>query len=549
MAVSLSPLAGAGWQFFDNNGLPLAGGLLYTYTAGTSTPQATYTTSAGSVANANPIVLDSSGRTTTETWLTQGIAYKFILQTSAGVQIWSNDNVSGINDFTAIYSALSASTGSSLIGYNQGLTGAVTETLQAKLKQTVSVKDFGAVGDGVTDDTTAIQNALNAATGNNLVFPAATSYKVSSTLTIPTGTSVNFQGQKSIIKFTGTSDCLSIANSKNVFLTNPVIDLTNAGANAVALHIKGLWLGGIYNPSITLNNANQGGIYIETSSTGGNNFGSYCIDIINPQIFGTVTSLYGIQTQQTSGDSVGNTHIRIENGWVNKTTSGISLNYTNSSRLCGTTFEAITGDGVYLANCQDVFLSLGEIDSGNYNINFGSGNGRIYDIGSSQSGSWGAGGRVNWGVYVPTTIAYNANPAFSAYLSSNQTITASSWTKVQINTKEFDTNTNFNTSTYRFTPNIPGYYQINCKCDFENSTSPSRTMVSIYKNGVETKRVFDLNISTGVNYSAIGGSGLVYLNGSTDYIEMYCYVSATTAIISSGSNNTYFQASLIRGGQ
>ena len=61
MAVNLSPVAGAGWQFFDNNGTPLSGGLIYTYLAGTSTPQATYTTSSGNVANSNPIVLDIFG--------------------------------------------------------------------------------------------------------------------------------------------------------------------------------------------------------------------------------------------------------------------------------------------------------------------------------------------------------------------------------------------------------------------------------------------------------------------------------------------------------
>mgnify|MGYP003343058003 CR=1 FL=1 len=60
--VYLSPLAGAGSQFFDNNGVPLAGGLLYTYTAGTTTPQTTYTTNAGTIANANPIVLNAFGR-------------------------------------------------------------------------------------------------------------------------------------------------------------------------------------------------------------------------------------------------------------------------------------------------------------------------------------------------------------------------------------------------------------------------------------------------------------------------------------------------------
>jgi len=100
MAVKLSPLAGAGWQFFDNLGTPLAGGLVYTYTAGTTTPQATYTSSAGTIANANPIVLDSAGRTANEVWLTVGVAYKFVLQTPAAITIGTYDNISGINDLT-----------------------------------------------------------------------------------------------------------------------------------------------------------------------------------------------------------------------------------------------------------------------------------------------------------------------------------------------------------------------------------------------------------------------------------------------------------------
>jgi hypothetical protein len=107
MAVKLSPLAGAGWQFFDNLGVPLAGGLLYTYTAGTTTPQATYTSSAGTIANANPIVLDSAGRTTNQTWLTVGVAYKLVLQTAAAVTIGTYDNISGINDLTGITSGTS----------------------------------------------------------------------------------------------------------------------------------------------------------------------------------------------------------------------------------------------------------------------------------------------------------------------------------------------------------------------------------------------------------------------------------------------------------
>ena len=96
MAVFLSPIGGAGWQFFNNDGTVLAGGKIYTYAAGTSTPKTTYTTSAGNIAHANPIVLDSSGRVPGgEIWLTAG-TYKFSVFTSANVLIATYDNISGI---------------------------------------------------------------------------------------------------------------------------------------------------------------------------------------------------------------------------------------------------------------------------------------------------------------------------------------------------------------------------------------------------------------------------------------------------------------------
>jgi len=99
MAVSLSPIGGAGWQFFDNNGAPLTGGKLYTYAAGTTTPQATYTTVSGGTAHANPIILDSAGRVPSggEIWLSTGVSYKFVLKTSVDTQIWSADNITGIS--------------------------------------------------------------------------------------------------------------------------------------------------------------------------------------------------------------------------------------------------------------------------------------------------------------------------------------------------------------------------------------------------------------------------------------------------------------------
>lgn len=97
MSVFISPIGGAGWQFFDNNGDPLSGGKLYTYAAGTTTPQTTYTNSLGTIAHANPIVLDAAGRVpgSSEIWL-DFAPYKFVLKDSNDVTLGTWDNISGI---------------------------------------------------------------------------------------------------------------------------------------------------------------------------------------------------------------------------------------------------------------------------------------------------------------------------------------------------------------------------------------------------------------------------------------------------------------------
>ena len=95
MAVNLSPI-GNGVSFLGVTGLPLSGGKLYSYQAGSSTPLATYTTVSGTIANANPIILGTDGRAANEIWLTFGYNYKFILQDSAGATIATYDDIYGI---------------------------------------------------------------------------------------------------------------------------------------------------------------------------------------------------------------------------------------------------------------------------------------------------------------------------------------------------------------------------------------------------------------------------------------------------------------------
>ena len=97
MTVSICPIWN-GTQFFDNGGLPLNGGQIFQYQAGsTSIQEPTYADSLGTIENANPIVLDSSGRIPVEMYLTNGVAYQLVLTLSDGTTVLAFvDNIIGV---------------------------------------------------------------------------------------------------------------------------------------------------------------------------------------------------------------------------------------------------------------------------------------------------------------------------------------------------------------------------------------------------------------------------------------------------------------------
>jgi hypothetical protein len=145
-------------------------------------------------------------------------------------------------------------------------------------------------------------------------------------------------------------------------------------------------------------------------------------------------------------------------------------------------------------------------------------------------------------------------PAFSAYLSANQTITASSQTKVAFNIEEFDTASCYNNTAstvgsipaYSFLPNVAGYYQINVAVNAGTSTTLTRCFVSIFKNGSENKRGTDYLANTTVNGDGVV-SAIIYCNGTTDYLEAQVFIAAVTAVVNgSATFVTYFQAAMIR---
>ena len=213
MTVSLSLLAGSGWQFFDNSGNVLTGGLLYSYTAGTTTPVATYTSVSGLTANSNPIVLDAAGRVPEQIWLTDGAGYKFRLENSVGTQIGSWDNITSQN-------TASSGLAASAISYTAAGSSTV-RTVQAKLQEMVSVKDFGAVGNGVTNDTAAVQLAINS-NAKAVYFPSGT--YLCNLITLVSGQTLYGDGAASIIKYNSGSALLyGLSASAGTYLENITI--------------------------------------------------------------------------------------------------------------------------------------------------------------------------------------------------------------------------------------------------------------------------------------------------------------------------------------
>ena len=150
-------------------------------------------------------------------------------------------------------------------------------------------------------------------------------------------------------------------------------------------------------------------------------------------------------------------------------------------------------------------------------------------------------------VKTPVSAFMGYGPTFSAYRgASSQSISNATYTKVQINTEEWDTASCFDpTTNFRFTPTLAGYYQVSGNVNYDPAAT-GKFFCIIYKNGTAIKG------GTGVpfvatQYLTAAVSALVYLDGSTDYIELYTYQSSGGALTLYDSQTfTFFQAALVR---
>jgi hypothetical protein len=344
-SYTLSPVWGAGAQLFDNSGNVLTGGKIETYEAGTTTPAVTYTDPIGNFFNSNPIVADASGRLANEIWLPINGAYKFVLKDANNVLIATYDNIPSIpqppivNDassisyeqgytvtagaFTVGATYLITSIGTTNfvgIGAAANATGILftatgvgsgtgtaeySRTVQTKLRETVSVTDFGAVGDGVTDDSVAIQNAINSLSSGVVILPKGLTFVA---FNLAMKSNVYLQSDNATLKLINNATPIvppflpPLLRFTNVNNSGILGTLNIDGNKANQTQLDDLGAGGvhvlesssnIFIDSLYIRNSAQDGLYIGVNTNASTNFPSN-VFVKNLVVDGAVRTGLGI---------------------------------------------------------------------------------------------------------------------------------------------------------------------------------------------------------------------------------------------------------------
>ena len=142
------------------------------------------------------------------------------------------------------------------------------------------------------------------------------------------------------------------------------------------------------------------------------------------------------------------------------------------------------------------------------------------------------------------TVMVSGNmPAFFAYNSgSSQNISANTLTKATLNATEFNTSSAFDTTNSKFLPTVAGYYQIDASIYFNyGGSAPSWMDLYVYKNGAPVRWARTL-----LAWGVVTTSSVIYLNGTTDYVELYGYVQTNAGQIIASQSATYLSGSLVR---
>lgn len=433
-----------------------------------------------------------------------------------------------------------------------------------------NVKSYGAKGDGVTDDTAAIQatiNAANTAGGGIVYFPKGT-YLISSSLTFKANIKVQGSGYRfTILKWTVVAGGTILDTSNVDIRGSEISDIQFTKDAAVTGNVTGI-LGGSslanYNSAICLfknlffsniaygirGNAEPTGVGIFDSTFincwfdscfyglwlhGSENIviqprftlcdTGLVLDYLDVESFGSAKLLGGLFIQNSYDIGIINgSGVRASSffgTWFEQSTNGI-INIPNA----GTKIQSMLFDACTLSTASSVYLmnftnAVGKITLDTCTIIQATGKSK--NIVSPTNGTIRFYNNQVLNADGSTTILddndYSTLSSFRAYQSIAQSFTANTETKVQYDTEVYDNQTEYNNTLYRFTAKENGIYLISASLQWNSQVSGNRTEMFIYKNGVSDMKIDDEYIGT-AGFSTSAGTGILKLNAG-DYIEIY----------------------------
>ena len=250
------------------------------------------------------------------------------------------------------------------------------------------------------------------------------------------------------------------------------------------------------------------GITASSPLTGGGSSGAVTVGILN----GTTSNLGAVQ--------------------LSDSTSSTSTTLAATANAVKTTYDLANGaiPKSLIDAAGDLIVGTAADTAGRLGIGTA---GQVLKVNSGATAlEWGAAGG-------------SSGPAFSVFRNTtSQSFTTGVDTKVQFNGETFDTDNCFDSTTnYRFTPTTAGYYQINGSIYFDNA-SADYTSIFLRKNGSNYKMFSSGTI--GASGAAAGGNDVVYMNGSSDYLELWVYSDATSPKVYFGASSSYFSGVWVR---